>query len=110
MENGGNVNSKNEYQETPLFFAAQNGNISLVKILVEHSANVEIRTKWNIETTPLHVASKQGHIEVVKYLVGKCPQCVKSKNTFGFTAASVASTFKKHEVVEFLNEYSKLAK
>ena len=87
-----NVDSKSQYDETPIFLASQNGNLLIVKMLVQDgNANIKnVKTKWNIETTPLHVAAMKGHFEVVKYLVKKCPKCVNIKNRFGYTAQSVA--------------------
>jgi len=59
------------YNETPLSIAFSNGNETLIKYLIEHGANVNI--KWKNcngeEKTLLIVACEIGNIYLVKYLI-----------------------------------------
>ncbi|XP_014276725.1 tonsoku-like protein [Halyomorpha halys] len=63
----GTLEKKNEKGETPLHVASINGNVSLVKRLIEQGHRVDVKdySGW----TPLHEACNHGHIEVVKVLL-----------------------------------------
>ena len=56
------------YQEEQLHFAADDGDLSKVKELVENGYDVNAFDD-SISFTPLHYAVKSGHTEVVKYLL-----------------------------------------
>ena len=43
IENGADVNIKNNYGITALIYAAEHGNLEIVKYLVEKGANVNIK-------------------------------------------------------------------
>ena len=60
-------NDWREIEQTPLHAAAAAGKVELVKLLVEHHADVEVRNKSR--QTVLHVAV--GNCEVVEYLIEK---------------------------------------
>mmetsp|Transcript_23251 Transcript_23251/g.45124 ORF Transcript_23251/g.45124 Transcript_23251/m.45124 type:complete len:93 (-) Transcript_23251:56-334(-) len=53
--------------QTPLHFAANNGEIESIKCLIENGAEKE--AKDNDGRTPLHVAAEAGKMEVVKCLL-----------------------------------------
>lgn len=59
-----NVNAANDQDETPLMLAALNGNLALVKELVDMDAAVN-KPGW----TPLHYAATYGHDEIVRFLL-----------------------------------------
>jgi len=65
IEHGVNVNQKGIQGETPLLRACQRGHENIVKYLVEHGANVNIKTY----TTPLKVACENGNERIIKYLL-----------------------------------------
>ena len=52
---------------SPLFIAADGGNILIVRCLVEQGARTDVADF--IGNTPLLMASRQGHFEVARYLV-----------------------------------------
>lgn len=57
-----------EVEATPLYIAAQNGYLEVVKLLVENGAYVD--AKLNTDgATPLYIASLNGHLEVVELLL-----------------------------------------
>jgi len=51
----------------PLHYAALNGHLEIVKILIEKGVNVSARDDW--DRTPLHWAAYNGHVEVAKELI-----------------------------------------
>lgn len=57
------------HQETPLFWAAENGYEAIVKLLLEKNVDLE----WGCidGNTPLSVAAGRGHMAIVKLLLEK---------------------------------------
>ena len=64
------INRKGHTGDTPLSIAARDGNLEMVKLLVEHGATVDVGKETG-ERTPLMNASGQGHVEVVEFLIAK---------------------------------------
>jgi ankyrin repeat protein len=65
-----NVNTKNHWDLTPLHFAAQNGCLAIVKLLVQNGAGLEAKSSTYYNTsTPLSLAVVNGHIEVADFLI-----------------------------------------
>lgn len=59
------VDLSNKYGETPLMIASIDGNLPVVKMLVEQrKARID-----HIGWTPLHYASAKGHLDVAQYLL-----------------------------------------
>jgi ankyrin repeat protein len=65
---GVNVNSRHYFtRDTPLIEAAYSGHVEIVKILIDHGADVNLKGEaW---CGPLHAAALGGHVEVVKLLL-----------------------------------------
>jgi ankyrin repeat protein len=63
---GADVNLRDDEGGSPLHFAAQEGHVDAVQVLVEVGAELEAATAkgW----TPLHSAADRGHVAVVKTL------------------------------------------
>lgn len=59
------VDISNNFGETPLMIASIEGNLPLVKTLVQSNKAKIDHIGW----TPLHYASSRGHLEVVQYLL-----------------------------------------
>eukprot|EP00731_Ephydatia_muelleri_P032845 Em0024g389a len=53
---------------SPLYMASQEGNLDVVKTLIQAGANINQVTKDN--ETPLFAASEKGHHDVVQSLLG----------------------------------------
>lgn len=51
-----------------LHYASRAGHLEIVKCLVAHGADVNLRTRGN-QSSPLHRASQQGHTVVVEFLL-----------------------------------------
>eukprot|EP01017_Pseudomicrothorax_dubius_P033000 TRINITY_DN4375_c0_g2_i10.p1 TRINITY_DN4375_c0_g2~~TRINITY_DN4375_c0_g2_i10.p1 ORF type:complete len:343 (+),score=28.92 TRINITY_DN4375_c0_g2_i10:134-1162(+) len=68
------LNKKCSRGTNALYLAAQNGNINVIKFLIENGANPHIESKvigGSLEA-PLTAACRWGHLPIVQYLVQKC--------------------------------------
>ena len=61
------VNVKDNHGDTPLHKACICGNLTILKEMLEHGANVDIRN--DDEETPLHTACKEGFDEIVQEIL-----------------------------------------
>ena len=83
------LETRDEYGgRTLLHFAAQNGHINVVKLLLGAGADVE--SKSNTGRTPLSCAAGDGRLDVVKFLVREGGANVESKDKWGNTALDLA--------------------
>lgn len=67
LDSGTNVDIRNEYEDTPLMFAAGTGRLEAVKFLLDRGADVNARNDW--EHTSLLLAANNGHAKVVRLLL-----------------------------------------
>ena len=67
LDAGANVNARGEFENTPLIFAAQNGHLQIVELLLR--AKPEIAAKGYCDMTALHLAARDGRTEVVQRLL-----------------------------------------
>lgn len=70
---GVDANAANSYGGTALSFAADKGHAEVVKLLLEHGANPNVRDTF-YEQSPLGWAVDRGHAEVVRALLEKGAQ------------------------------------
>ena len=87
---------------TPLFFAAENGDLRMVKLLVEHGARVDHVGPSSVKepATPLHIAAQKGFVEITKVLVGAGAD--PGMEVDGANAVFLAAHSKQHEILDFL--------
>ncbi|MEI0518875.1 ankyrin repeat domain-containing protein [Brachyspira murdochii] len=69
IENGADVNVKDDYNKTALMYASEKGHLEIVKYLLDKGA--DINAKDNYGKTALMYASEKGHSEVAKFLKSK---------------------------------------
>ena len=74
--------------DTPLHSAAEDGDVSEVKVLLAKGAEVD--AKNNLGSTPLHEAARKGHLDVVKKLLAKGAE-VNAKTNVGDTPLQSAA-------------------
>jgi hypothetical protein len=67
---GANVNASWRYGETPLFFACDRGFTQVVKVLLEHGAEVNIKDTF-YAMTPVMRAAYKDHVDIVKILLAR---------------------------------------
>jgi ankyrin repeat protein len=93
--------TKDDYGQTPLSWAAENGHEAVVKLLVEKGA--ELESKDYFGRTPLLWAAENGHEAVVKLLVEKGAE-LESKDCNARTTLSWAAGNGHEAVVKLLVE------
>lgn len=64
LKNGASVCN----DENPLYFACLNGRLQVVKVLLEHGADIQERNNQD-GSTPLHIACNEGHLDIVESLL-----------------------------------------
>ena len=67
---GANVNASWRYGETPLFFACDRGFAQVVKVLLEHRAEVNLKDSF-YGMTPVARAAEKDHVDIVRMLLAK---------------------------------------
>lgn len=65
IENGADVNAKNQHDKTPLHYVVNN--VSVMQLLIENGADVNVKGKFG--DTPLHDAFLHGNLEAIEMLI-----------------------------------------
>ena len=79
------VNSKDASNETGIIIATDRNDIAMVKLFLEHSADVNIASD-KIDNTPIMIASVKGYTDLVQLLVEKSNPDMTILNGYGGTA------------------------
>ena len=95
LENGFDLERKNNKGQTPLSYAAANGHEGVVTLLLEKGAELETK---DYDWTPLLYAARNGHEAVVKLLLEKGAELETKGEGYGQAPLSYAAE-KGHEVV-----------
>ena len=72
LKQGVSPDAKDRMDHSALFFAAQDGNTDIVRLLLQYGADVSIREKEHGETA-LSAAARRKHGEIVRLLLAKDP-------------------------------------
>ena len=103
LATGADVNDRTGfYSETPLHFAAENGQKEVAQILIDKSADVNAKAKW--DRTPLHGAAKTGRSEIVKLLI-ETGADLNPKDFENKTPLNEAIKYKHSEVADILRKH-----
>jgi ankyrin repeat protein len=70
LAQGTRADAKYRYDRTALSFAADRGDVEIVKLLLERGADVNAKDTF-YSATPLTWAAANGHVEVVRLLLGR---------------------------------------
>jgi ankyrin repeat protein len=99
LANGGNPNQLDEQSRTALHYAAMNGNLTIVAILIKAGAKLDAKDK--LGNTPLHGAADRNQAEVVQLLL-EVGVPVDPENKNGMTPLMVAANRGNIEIVRAL--------
>lgn len=99
LENGTDVNEKDDHGRTLLQRAAINGELEVAEFLLSWGANVKTtdRQGW----TALHWAASSGHQEIAELLIASGSE-VSARGWLGDSPLFWAATFDRREVAELL--------
>jgi ankyrin repeat protein len=98
---GNQPDTKDSWGRTPIMWAAENGHVSVVKLLVDRT-DVEADFKDQRGKTPLSYAAENGHEAVVKLLIDRADVDTDSKDSYGRTPLSYAARNGHEAVVKLL--------
>lgn len=103
LEHGLDMNIENEYGTPPIFYAACNPNIEILRFFIESGADIHEHKRS--ETTLLHFAvANNRNIEVVKFLVAKGLDVNKPSQPFRETPLHFAVSAGNVEAMLYLAE------
>jgi len=101
LEEGANIDIKDQNKNTPLHLAASNGHTDIVKLLMEKEPDLSVVNKEG--NTSLHLAASNGHTDIVKLLVEKGSD-LSAVNKDGGTPLQIAFYNNHTETVKYLME------
>jgi ankyrin repeat protein len=101
LEAGAKPSIKNDYQSTPIFLAAETGNVEGLKMLLDKGAVASDKNKTG--SSALHRAAQNNHLDCVKALVG-AGAAINLQKDNGLTPLHLAILNGNDKVVEDLLE------
>jgi ankyrin repeat protein/beta-lactamase regulating signal transducer with metallopeptidase domain len=99
LEKGMNVDTKDEFGWTPLFWAASNAQQDVVEYLIDKGADISVRVDGS--RTLLHQAARSGELNLVKLLISKGLD-INAKDRVGETPLHHAARNGHKDVAELL--------
>jgi uncharacterized protein len=96
---GGNPNMVDEHARTGLHYAAMNGNLEIIAILIKASAKLNVED--SLGDTPLHLAADRNQTEAAKLLLDVGAE-VDAQNREGMTPLMMAASRGNLELVKAL--------
>ena len=90
----------------PMHFAASNGNIELLKLLIEHGADPKAPSRTDIGVTPAYMAAQEGHAGCVELLLKHNADPNQARTDDGTTPVHAAVLEGHTECVELLLKHN----
>ncbi|XP_062979899.1 ankyrin repeat and SOCS box protein 3 [Elgaria multicarinata webbii] len=103
LESEADPNELTNEEAPPLFLAVENGHIDVIKLLLQHGANINGPHCWS-EWNSLHQAAYQGYPEILKLLLDNGAD-IESLDDFRVTPLFIAVQYGKVECVRVLLSY-----
>jgi len=102
LEEGADVNARDEDGSTPLLWAVLSGSQEVVELLIARGA--DINGKNNEGESPLHWAAISGNIKIAEVLLAKGAQ-VNVKDIFGVTPMRSAILNEDKDLIELFRRH-----
>ena len=99
LEQGANIEAKNDSGRTPLHLAAWEGQKDAITLLFSLNANIEAQD--NFDLTPLHLAAWEGHEEVIALLFSLNAN-IEAKSNSGTTPLHLAASRGHSDAISLL--------
>ena len=107
LDNGADIDNKNEDEQTPFHLAAEAGHIDVVELLLERDQNA-IFDKDEDDNSALHLASNEQRSAMVELLLRQGAS-VQQRNNLGWTALDCAAAAGAYKCVLKLLEHGSKA-
>lgn len=102
LKRNANKEHRNVSDYTPLSLAASGGYVNIIKLLLNHGAEINSRTGSKLGISPLMLAAMNGHTAAVKLLLDMGSDINAQIETNRNTALTLACFQGRHEVVSLL--------
>lgn len=106
IQEGADINARDQYGQTAVMLAARNGHSKLVRFLVDE--NVELNNSAKYHLTALMLAVVNGHADIVHMLVSEGADLkIRGTGAPGFhgkTAMEMAMDQNRPELIDALNQ------
>jgi len=100
IDKGANVNAKDEWESTPLHYAALEGHMEVAELLIDKGADVNAKDSYN--RTPLLLATSDNHKDIAVLLIAKGSD-VNAQDVDGRTILHHAAVgYGRKEIVKLL--------
>jgi ankyrin repeat protein len=100
VQNGADVNAKNNDGSTPLYWAAENGHVDILHLLVENGANLEAQDDDGGRA--LHFVAYNGNLPFIQELISRYHVDINARDSYGRTALRRARSYGHTEIITFL--------
>ena len=100
LDNGADIDNKNEDEQTPFHLAAEAGHIDIVELLLERDQSA-IFDKDEDDNSALHLASNERRSRMVELLL-RHGASVQQRNNLGWTALDSAAAAGAYECADLL--------
>ncbi|XP_077974410.1 uncharacterized protein LOC120329316 isoform X2 [Styela clava] len=96
------MNAPDKYGDTPLHTSASKGHFTILKVLLEQNAAMDLKN--DDEQTPLHLAAKEGRVRVIKELIRKDKSVIRDDDEDANTGLHLAALEGRVQCVKELVE------